>query len=162
MWETIGQILTSTNGIAVLIFLVFVIFVGIFLIKSGYLKVDKKEVIIGYQDRERNIIKQQQDYVWLHLQDAEANLPKPDGYDKNLGQMIIMAVYIEYVSWISFNHLTRSDAYISVKQSKLIALINRYTIKEEFKTEDFIDLIKRDTKETIYQLIKIREVYKDN
>lgn len=57
--------------------------------------------------------------------------------------------------------MTKSDAYISVKQNKLVAIVNSLTVKTEFKTEEFIDLIKSDTRNTIYELIKIREVYKD-
>lgn len=162
MWETIGKILTSSNALIVLMFLLVIVFVAVILIKNGYINFDNESLRIGYADRERNIIKQQQDYVWLHLQDMEANLDKPSDYDKNLGQMIIMAMYIEYVSWISFNHLTKSDAYISVKQNRLVALVNRYTVKEQFKADNFIEDIRKDTKETIYELIKIREVYKDN
>lgn len=161
MWEAISQVLTSSNAIIVLIFLFVIILVAVALIKGGYVNFDSESLKINYGERERNIIKQQQDYVWLHLQETEANLPKPKGYDKNLGQVIILTVYKEYVSWISFNHLTKSDAYISVKQNKLVAIVNSLTVKTEFKTEEFIDLIKSDTRNTIYELIKIREVYKD-
>lgn len=162
MWETIGQILTSSNALIVLMFLLVIVLVAVILIKNGYINFDNESLRIGYADRERNIIKQQQDYVWLHLQDIEANIEKPKDYDATLGQMIIMAMYIEYVSWISFNHLTKSDAYISVKQNRLVSIVNRYTVKEQFKGEGFIEFIRKDTKDTIYELIKIREVYKDN
>jgi len=161
MWETIGQILTSSNALIVLIFLLAMALVAFILIKNGYINFDNESLRIGYADRERNIIKQQQDYVWLHLQAMEANLPKPKGYDKNLGQVIILTVYKEYVSWISFNHLTKSDAYISVKQNKLVDIVNTLTVKEDFKTEEFIEMMKEDTKNTIYELIKIREVFKE-
>lgn len=161
MWDAISEVLTSSNAIIVLIFLFVIILVAVALIKGGYVNFDSESLKINYGERERNIIKQQQDYVWLHLQETEANLPKPKGYDKNLGQVIILTVYKEYVSWISFNHLTKSDAYISVKQNKLVAIVNSLTVKTEFKTEEFIDLIKSDTRDTIYELIKIREVYKD-
>ena len=162
MWDAIKEILTSSNASIVLVFLLVILVVAVILIKNGYINFDTESLRIGYADRERNIIKQQQDYVWLHLQDMEANLDKPKDYDKTLGQMIIMAMYIEYVSWISFNHLTKSDAYISLKQNRLVALVNRYTVKEQFKADDFIEYIRKDTKETIYELIKIREVYKAN
>ena len=76
-------------------------------------------------------------------------------------QIIIMTAYIEYVKWISFNHLSRSEAYIGVKQSSLVALINSLTVKEEYKNEEFINYIKEDTKDTILRLIEIREVFKD-
>ena len=162
MWETVGEVLTSSNAIIVLIFLIVIVLVAVFLIKGGYVNFDSESLKINYGERERNIIRQQQDYVWLHLQEAEANLPKPENYDKNLGQVVILSVYKEYDSWITFNHISKSEAYISVKQKRLIALVNSLTVKEDFKTDDFIEMIKRDTKETIYELIKIREVYKDN
>ena len=78
-----------------------------------------------------------------------------------MGQVVILTVYKEYVSWISFNHLTKSDAYISVKQNKLVDIVNTLTVKSDFKTEEFIQMIKDDTKNTIYELIKIREVFKE-
>lgn len=159
MWETIGEILTSSNAFIVLIFLTVIVIVAVILIKGGYINFDSESLKINHGERERNIIRQQQDYVWLHLQEAEANLPKPEGYDKNLGQVIILSVYKEYDSWITFNHISKSEAYIRVKQKRLIALINSLTVKEDFKTEDFIEMIKRDTKETIYELIEIREAY---
>ena len=34
-------------------------------------------------------------------------------------------------------------------------------LKEEFKTEDFIEFIRKDTRQMILDLIQIREVYKD-
>lgn len=161
MWDAIKAVLTSSNASIVLIFLMVIVLVAVALIKGGYINFDSESLKINYGERERNIIKQQQDYVWLHLQAMEANLPKPKGYDKNLGQVIILTVYKEYVSWISFNHLTKSDAYISVKQNKLVAIVNALTVKEDFKSEEFINMIKEDTKETIAELIKIREVFKE-
>lgn len=162
MWETIGQILNGSNaGLVISTILVLVVII-VFLIKSNTIQINTPSVRIGMADRERNIIRQQQDYVWNHLREAEANIPKDETYDKQLGQIIIMTAYIEYVKWISFNHLSRSDAYIGVKQSSLVALVNSLTVKEEFKNEEFIEYIKRDTRETILRLIEIREVFKDN
>lgn len=85
MWDAISEVLTSSNAIIVLIFLFVIILVAVALIKCGYVNFDSESLKINYGERERNIIKQQQDYVWLHLQETEANLPKPKGYDKNLG-----------------------------------------------------------------------------
>lgn len=115
MWETIGEILNGSNaGLVISTILVLVVIV-VFLIKSNTIQINTPSVRIGMADRERNIIRQQQDYVWNHLREAEANLPKDKTYNKQLGQIIIMTAYIEYVKWISFNHLSRSEAYIGVK-----------------------------------------------
>ena len=161
MWETIKEVLTSGNALIVILFLMFVVAVGVFLVKSGYFSLNTEGVKIGAADNERNIIRQQQDYVLYHLKAALNNIEKPEGYDDKLGQLVIMAVYIEYVKWISFNHLSKSEKYISVKQSILVDLINQYTYKDEFKTDDFINYIKSDTKDTILELIKIRELYSE-
>ena len=164
MWEAIKEILTSSNAVGVLLilgFLVIVLLIVAFvLIKGNYFQVRTKVVSIGYAEKERNIIRQQQDYVWNHLQEAEANLPKDPDYDEQLGLIIIQTVYIEYTKWIAFNHLTRSEAYIHVKQNSLVAIVNRLTVNQRYKGEDFIQYIKDDTKDTIIELLKIREAFK--
>lgn len=166
MWEAIKEILTSSNAVGVLLilgFLVIVVIVTAFvLIKGNVFQVHTQTVSIGYAERERNIIRQQQDYVWQHLQEAEANLPKDEDYDEQLGQIIIMTVYIEYTKWIAFNHLTRSEAYIHVKQNSLVAIINKLTVNEKYKGEDFKQYIRDDTRDTILELLKIREAFKNN
>jgi len=161
MWESIANILTSTNAVAVLTFLCVCIIGGVVLVKTNLLQIHTDSVRLGAMDTERNIIRQQQDYVRLHLKSVENDLDKPEGYNEWLGRFIVMRVYAEYVEWISFNHLSKSEAYIKVKQNKLIDLINQYTYKEEFKTEEFIEFIRKDTRQMILDLIQIREVYKD-
>ena len=161
MWESIANILTSTNAVAVLTFLCVCIIGGVVLFKTNLLQIHTDSVRLGAMDTERNIIRQQQDYVRLHLKSLENDLDKPEGYNEWLGRFIVMRVYAEYVEWISFNHLSKSEAYIKVKQNKLVDLINQYTYKEEFKTEEFIEFIRKDTRQMILDLIQIREVYKD-
>lgn len=164
MWDAIRDVLTSSNAVGVLLILGFLvivlILVAIVLIKGNYFQMHTQTVSIGYAEKERNIIRQQLNYVWLHLEEAEANLPKDDDYDEQLGQRIILSVYKEYTDWISFNHLSRTDAYIHVKQSSLVALINKMTVNERYKGEDFKQYIKDDTKDTILELLKIREAFK--
>ena len=166
MWEAIKEILTSSNAVGVLLILGFLVIVlitiAVVLIKGNYFQVHTQTVSIGYAERERNIIRQQQDYVWQHLQEAEANLPKDEDYDEQLGLIIIQTVYIEYTKWIAFNHLTRSDAYIHVKQSALVAIVNKLTTNERYKGEDFKQYIRDDTRDTILELLKIREAFKNN
>lgn len=161
MWESIANILTSTNAVAVLTFLCVCIIGGVVLVKTNLLQIHTDSVRLGAMDTERNIIRQQQDYVRLHLKSIENDLEKPEGYNEWLGRFVVMRVYAEYVEWISFNHLSKSEAYIKVKQNKLVDLINQYTYKEEFKTDDFQEFIRKDTRQMILDLIQIREVYKD-
>lgn len=159
--KTIGDVLTSPNAIAILVFLGVCLIGGLVLIKSGMLQVHTTAVRVGAADTERNIIRQQMNYVLLHLTALENNLKKPEGYNEYLGKYIIEKVYDEYMDWITFNHLSKSPAYIEVKQLRIIDLIGQYTVKEEFKTDEFIEMMKKDTKQTILALIQIREIYKD-
>ena len=80
MWESISEILTSSNAVGVLLILGFIvvvlIIVAVVLIKGNYFQVRTKVVSIGYAEKERNIIRQQQDYVWQHLQEAERTFRK--------------------------------------------------------------------------------------
>jgi len=162
MWEAISEILNSQNGSTVLIVFLIVVLIVFVLVKGGNLSVNTEAIKIGARDTERNIIRQQQDYVWQHLVSMEHELQNivPD-YDKRLGLIIIQACYIEYCVWIAQNHLTMNDAYISLKQNKLVDIVGEYTEKEEFQSDEFKDKIRTDAKDVIYQLIKIRELYKD-
>ena len=164
MWNSISEILTSSNAVGVLLILGFIvvvlIIVAVVLIKGNFFQLHTQTVSIGYAEKERNIIRQQQDYVWQHLQEAEANIDKDPDYDEQLGQIIIMTVYIEYTKWIAFNHLTRAEAYIKVKQNSLVAIVNKLTVNEKYKGEDFKQYIRDDTRETIIELLRIREAFK--
>ena len=160
MWESISKVLTSPNAFVVLIFLAFVSVILFILVKSGVLKISTSAVQLGSGDLERNIIRQQLDYVSLHLKGLEAKLDKPEGYNEYLGKLIIEKVFDEYVNWITFNHINKSPAYVEIKQERVVSLIRQYTIKDEFRSEEFEELIRKDTKEVIEALIRIREVYK--
>lgn len=164
MWEAIKEILTSSNAVGVLLILGFLIIVliivAIVLIKGNYFQVHTQALSVGYQDKERNIIRQQMNHVWLHLQDLEANLPKDEDYNEHLGQEIILKMYKVYTDWISFNHISRSKSYITIKQKELIAVVNALTVNEKYKTDEFKEWLGEDIKATIYALIEIRETFK--
>lgn len=160
MWETISTILTGPNAFVVLIFLAFVSVILFILVKSGTIRISTPNMSINTGDVERNIIRQQLDYVSLHLNGLEAKLEKPEDYNEYLGKLIIEKVFDEYVNWITFNHINKSPAYVEIKQERVVSLIRQYTIRDEFRSEEFEDLIRKDTKEVIEALIRIREVYK--
>lgn len=166
MWEAIKEILTSSNAVGVLLILGFLvivlIIVAVVLIKGNYFQIRTEAFSIGFADRERNIIRQQLNYVKLHLEEVEANIPKDPDYNEHLGREIILEVYMVYTNWISFNHINRTEKYIQLKQKELIAVVNKLTENERYKGEDFKQYIRDDTKETILELINIREAFKNN
>ena len=160
MWETITQVLTGPNAFVVLCFLGFMALVMVLLSKSGVLRITTSAIQLGASDIERNIIRQQLDYVILHLTGLEANLPKPEGYNEYLGKLVVEKIYDEYINWITFNHINKSSAYVALKQERVINILRQYTVREEFKSEEFENFIREDTKKVLEDLIKIREVYK--
>lgn len=160
MWDALAEILNSSNGSTVIIVFLVCVLIAFVMVKGGFLTVRTESIKIGARDSERNVIRQQQDYVWQHLVSTEHELQNVPNYDKMLGLIIIQACYIEYCTWISQNHLTMNEAYISLKQRKLVDIVSEYTVKEEFQSEAFKDRIREDTKDTICQLIQIREIYK--
>jgi hypothetical protein len=160
MWESIAQILTGPNAFIILCFLGFLAIIIWLLSKSGVLKINTNAFQLGGSDIERDIIRQQLDYCLLHLQGLEANLPKPDGYNEYLGQLIVEKIYDEFVNWVTFNHINKSEAYISLKQERIINILRQYTVKDEFRSEEFENMVRTDIKKIIEDLIKIREIYK--
>ena len=161
MWEAISNMLTSSNAVSILLFLGVCIIGAFVLIKTNMLQIHTQSVRIGAIDVERNIMRQQLDFVRHHLLALESNLKKPEDYNDYLGKYIVEVIYDEYVNWITFNHINASDKYIGVKQNKIVDIVSQYTVKDEFKSDEFLEFLRKDTKDTILELIQIREIYKD-
>ena len=159
MWESISEILTSGNALIVLAFLAFFFIIGWWLIKNGLLVVHTDTVEMGAENRERAIIQHQCEYVKDHLNALEANIEKPDGYDPYRGKYIAERMYDEYVFMITQNHIKTSSGYIHVKQEKMLALVDSLTIFPEYKTPEFKEMLRQDTKKCIEMLVEIRKTY---
>lgn len=160
MYETVEHILVSSNAAIVLIFLAFIAVIAVILAKKGILNIHTSAVQLGAADQERDIIRQQLEWVRVHLEGVESSMAKPEGYNQWLGKYVVEAVYDEYVDWITFNHINASPAYVEIKQDKLVSLIRKLVIKDEFRTKEFEDKIREDTQLCIEKLIQIRKVYK--
>lgn len=160
MWETIHDVLISPNVTIVLVFVAFVAVIGWFLTKSGFLSVHTDNVSLGAANKEREIIRQQVEWVRLHFEAMEAQLNKDEDYDSWRGRYVAERLFDEYVNWITFNHLNMSSAYVEIKQDKVVNLVRSLTIKDEYHSEEFEQMLRDDTKNSIEKLIQIRNVYK--
>lgn len=161
MWEMISEVLTSNNAVIVLAFLLFFLLVGWWLVGHGYLVIHSDVVSMGkeVETQERAIIQHQCEYVKDHLNALEANIEKPDGYDPFRGKYIIERMYDEYVFMITQNHIKTSSGYIHIKQEKMLALVDSLTIFPEYKTPEFKEMLRQDTKKCIEMLVEIRKTY---
>lgn len=162
MWDNIEHVLLSPNATVILVFLAFVVIIGVILSKTGLLNVHTENIQLGAADSERDIIRQQIEWIHLHCESMEVSLSKPDDYDPWRGKYIAERVYDEYVDWITFNHINASPAYVEIKQDKIVNLVHKYLINPYFQTEEFDNMLREDTKEAIEKLIQIRKVYKKN
>lgn len=160
MWEAIEHLLTSSNALAILLFMVFVVIVLAILSKKGLISINTNTVQIGAADRERDIIRQQVEWIHIHCEGFESTMHKPEGYNEWLGRYIVEKIYDECINWITFNHISASPAYVDIKAEKIVDLIHKYAHLEEFKTKEFDDLIKEDVRNCIEKLLTIRKVYK--
>lgn len=161
MWETIGKVLTSPNAGIVLTFCLFIGIIVWLLTKSGLLNIHTENVSLGAANAEREIIRQQVEWARLHFEAIETQLDfKDENYDQWRGKYVAERLYDEVVDWITFNHLNMSSAYIEVKQEKILVLLHSLTDREEFRTPEFEQFMRDDTRKSIEKLIQIREVYK--
>lgn len=160
MWETLGWVLTSPNAVNILLFLSFIVILGWLAAKTGLLNIHTNAVTMGAADREREIIRQQTEWVKIHLEGLEKSMPKPEGYNAWRGMYIVETVYDEYVNWITYNHLTTKSSYVDIKQDRIVSLVHRLTDKEEFHSKEFEEFLREDTGNSIAKLVQIREVYK--
>ena len=156
MWETIRAVLTSSNAASILLFLVFLAILVAILIRTGLLTINTGIVQFGVADRERNILRQQMEWIRLHLIGFEASMEKPKGYNVYLGKYIVEKIYDQYVDWLTLNHLSKSECYIKMKQDAIVNIVRELVVKEEYKTKEFEDFIREDTKESILALLEIR------
>lgn len=159
MWQAIENLLSGKNAGEILIFCAFIAVLVWFFSKSGLLQVYTDSIHIGAADREREIIRQQIDWVKLHYEGFENSIEKPPNYDRWLGRYIAERFIDEAINWIILNHITDTPTYIEVKQDKVVNLLRKYAYKPEFTSKEFEDAIREDVKVVVKKLVKIRKVY---
>ena len=54
MWEALGEILISSNAVAILLFMAFIVVFGAILSKKGLIQIYTSAVSVGSADRERD------------------------------------------------------------------------------------------------------------
>lgn len=158
-WEKIINSLTSPDAVFFLIFLIILVVILAILGKKGILIFDIKGIKLGYSEQERTIIRQQSEWAKLYCDSMEPRLPHPEGYDVWRSRYILECVYDEIMTWITYNHISMNESYIEIKQNKLVFLVNSLTIKDEYHTEEFNDVVRKETKFIISKLVQIRELY---
>lgn len=159
MWESIGNVLTSNNAIAVLITLLILVIVAAVLAKVGIFQFKGKGVTIGGDEDERAIIRQQTEWTQLFIQSMQ-QLPIFEGSDTYHTLYILEKVFDEVLNWIVFNHISDSENYISIKQEKIWNLIQTLVTDKKFTSTEFKQVIYDNTEVLIKRLVYIRKNYR--
>ena len=159
MWESISNVLTSGNAVAVLLTLIVLIIILAILAKKGIFQFNGKGVTIGDNEDERAVIRQQTEWSQLFVQSMR-QLPIFEGSDTYHTLYILERAFDEVLSWIVFNHISDSENYISIKQEKIWNLIQTLVIDKKFTTEEFRQVIYDNTETLIKRLVHIRKNYR--
>lgn len=159
MWESIGNVLTSNNAVAVLITLLILVIVAAVLAKVGIFQFKGKGVTIGGDEDERAIIRQQTEWTQLFIQSMQ-QLPIFEGSDTYHTLYILEKAFDEVLSWIVFNHISDSENYISIKQEKIWNLIQTLVTDKKFTSTEFKQTIYDNTEVLIKRLVYIRKNYR--
>lgn len=161
MWDTIGSVLTSDNALTVLLTIIVLIIVFAILAKLGIFRLDIKGVTVstGSDEDERAIIRQQIEWAQLFIQSFRHHSLLVD-HDEYHVLYALEKVLDEVISWISFNHISDSETYISIKQEKVWSLLLTLTVNKEFTGDEYKDLAYDCTDKIIRRLVYIRKNYR--
>ena len=166
--ETLATILTSKDFLSSIPSVILLVIAIVILGKILHVKVHTSHLTIGGEPAERwterKIIQEQSDFTHEYLMGliSKVTALAPDGklqYDGWFARCIIEDIYDEIVRWITYNHITEDEAYISTKQNKICSTIYKYNVAPPYKTPEFQERVKNWVHELIIELVRIRKVY---
>lgn len=157
-----------SKGSNFIVFLIFVALViaavialAIYLVRRGAVGINTGKIYVGSDQREREIIRQQVEYARLYIESLSGKIKvKESHYGGYFTKYVLERVYDEVVDWITFNHLSKEGAYISIKQAKITNLVYSLNVNEEFQTPEFKERMEKWVEELISELVQIRQLYK--
>lgn len=160
MWETVKEAINGENGIGLILLAMLIILLALYLVKGKYLRINTGAVKIGDSDTERMILRQQTEWAYQYIQSLHGVLMQryPE-LDSTMTKLILEYVYDEVVTWIMFNHISKSEIYISVKSDKVKGIVFSIGTNPVIKDEKFVIMMSQWVKEIICRLVEIREYY---
>lgn len=158
---TVATAIFSGNGIANLIFVGVIVLLLIISIKKGYISFNGNKLRLGASDKERQIIRQQMQYINTKMDGTISDIPNhlKEGLHYYRTKYIISKVKDIYEETIIYNHITNDSEYIHLKQELVYNTILKLTIDDFFKTKEFKEYIYKLVEDTIYRLVEIRKHY---
>ena len=166
--ESVSKILTSANGITILLLVFIGIAVFMLLGKAGYFSFKGKRVTIGRTENEvRSILLKQKEFVLQYCSYLTQNIIF-DLAKVNIEVTYVNTDYVvekvvdEWLGWLFVNHVSNDQAYIELKtqQTKLIMLkaigkVNPDLLQSEELVKYFDDICKRATIDIIKGVLSV-------
>lgn len=164
MRESVEHILVSSNGVSIAFLFLLLVLLVIICSRLGLIKIKTDKLTIGIEssELERTIMRNQIEYTEVSLKAFEQKIQKPDGYNIYRGKYVTERVFDEIVKWIAFNHIRTDDHYVGIKQAAIWDLVQTLVEKDQFRSDDFKDLVNKYVEKTIRNLVAIREEYSKN
>lgn len=158
MWEEIGNAIVSENGFSLVILSILVLLSVFAGLKHGRfkLKTDRFTIEGEARDKERLLMKTQKDFVKTTCKGFERRIPRFDGYDPKLGELVVEKVFDEIVDWIMINHIRDDDEYITLKQEIIWDIVSAEIVADELKTDKFKKQCYTCIEHIIKRLVQIR------
>lgn len=160
--ESIATILTSSNAIPVLIFVLIVMIVGIIAVKKGIISFSGKGLNIGDHISSASRIKQLQWSILIARSDIALN-SLPQEYleePKKWRTHYVVGKYRDVLQLaILQNNIIDEATYIESKQLLAYAAVLKATDDEYFRTEEFRKQLYEEVKDTIKDFCKVKEKY---
>jgi hypothetical protein len=159
MWDAIVSTVESGQGWLLLAIIVMMAITA----RMGHLKVKTDKLMIGKDsgDNERLLMKKQTEYAYVTCMGFEKQIPRFDGYNPILGELIVEKVYDEIVSWVMINHIEDSAEYIKNKQKIVWNIVSTETINKKMKNEKFKAQVYDCIEEIIKELVHIRNNHRE-
>jgi len=165
--EQISTILTSPTFWGNIPSFILLIVVLAVIGKVFKIKVNTSHLQIGGESREafyeRKIVQEQSEFAKTFLFGLVGKITDlcPDhklAYEGWMTKCILEEAYDEFVDMIHHNHIRDDEAYISVKQAKICAIVYSHPVREPFRTPEFKERMDKWIAEIIHELVRIRKV----
>ena len=166
--ESVEKILTSANGVTILILIFIGVAIFMLLGKAGYFSFKGKNVTIGRTENEvRSVLLKQKEFVLQYCsyltQNISSDLAKVNVEVTYVNtDYVVEKVVDEWLGWLFVNHITDDQAYIDLKtqQTKLIMLkaigkVNPDLLQNESIMNYFDDICKKSTTDIIKGVLSV-------
>lgn len=166
--DTVTNLFTNSTFLSSIPSVILLVIAAAFIISKLKVRIKTNHIQIGGEAKEsfyeRKIIQEQCDFAHEFLMGLVGKIKQvcPTHqlqYDGWFTRCILETMYDEVVHWITYNHVSDDEAYISTKQTKICAMLYTFDVLPEFKTPEFQERVKNWTKEIIQELVRIRKVY---